>query len=93
MIFRDIVNSLGGDIPADATMFNIAGAMLIGYGAARAGASIFSELRNAVFAKVAQSAVRQVALRVFQHVLTLDMKFHMSRETGGLQRAIDRGTK
>lgn len=62
-------------------------------GAARLGSSLFQELRNAVFAKVAQSAIRSVAKSIFDHLLHLDYAFHLTRHTGGLSRAIDRGTK
>lgn len=62
-------------------------------GATRIGATIFQELRNAVFASVAQKAIRKVASNVFEHLLRLDLNFHLSRQTGGLTRAIDRGTK
>ena len=59
----------------------------------RIGATLFQELRNAVFASVAQKAIRNVAANVFGHLLRLDLNFHLSRQTGGLTRAIDRGTK
>ena len=62
-------------------------------GLARVGAGVFSELRNAVFANVAQNAIRRVARSVFTHLLNLDVGFHLTRQTGGLTRAIDRGTK
>jgi ABC transporter ATM len=62
-------------------------------GLARLGASAFQELRNAVFANVAQKAIRRVALNVFSHLHRLDLGFHLSRQTGGVNRAIDRGTK
>lgn len=62
-------------------------------GLARIGAGVFSELRNAVFASVAQNAIRRVARNVFTHLLNLDVQFHLTRQTGGLTRAIDRGTK
>ena len=62
-------------------------------GAARIGATLFSELLNAVFASIGQRAVRKVARETFEHLLNLDLKFHLSRQTGGLTRAIDRGTK
>jgi ABC transporter ATM len=67
--------------------------MIIAYGATRIGATLFQELRNAVFASVAQKAIRRVARNVFEHLLRLDLNFHLSRQTGGLTRAIDRGTK
>lgn len=62
-------------------------------GATRIGAAIFQEVRNAIFASVAQKAIRRVACNVFEHLLRLDLNFHLSRQTGGLTRAIDRGTK
>lgn len=62
-------------------------------GVTRIGAAVFQELRNAVFVNVAQSAIRRVACNVFAHLLRLDLNFHLSRQTGGLTRAIDRGTK
>jgi ATP-binding cassette subfamily B (MDR/TAP) protein 7 len=62
-------------------------------GLARVGATLFSELRNAVFANVGARAVRRVARETFEHLLNLELKFHLSRQTGGLTRAIDRGTK
>ena len=62
-------------------------------GAARVGSTLFTELLNAVFANVGQKAVPRVAKETFEHLLNLDLKFHLSRQTGGLTRAIDRGTK
>lgn len=62
-------------------------------GLARVGSAAFSELRNAVFANVAQRSIRRVARSVFSHLLRLDLGWHLSRQTGGLTRAIDRGTK
>ena len=62
-------------------------------GLARVFSSLFNELRNAVFANVAQGAIRRVAKSVFTHLLNLDVSFHLARNTGGLTRAIDRGTK
>jgi ABC transporter ATM len=62
-------------------------------GLARVGSAVFQELRNAIFANVAQKAIRQVACNTFSHLLAMDLGFHLSRQTGGLSRAIDRGTK
>ena len=56
-------------------------------------ATLFQEMRNAVFASVAQKAIRRVACSVYGHLLKLDLNFHLSRQTGGLTRALDRGTK
>ncbi|XP_075234082.1 ATP binding cassette subfamily B member 7 isoform X2 [Lycorma delicatula] len=68
-------------------------AMLIGYGIARAGAAGFNELRNAVFAKVAQHSIRKIARNVFLHLHNLDLSFHLSRQTGALSKTIDRGSR
>lgn len=68
-------------------------AVLLGYGIARAGASACNELRNAVFAKVAQGTIRNVARKVFMHLHNLDLSYHLSRQTGSLNRTIDRGTR
>jgi ABC transporter ATM len=62
-------------------------------GAARAGSFISQELRNAVFSSVSQKVIRTVARSTFSHLLTQDLSFHLSRQTGGLLRAIERGTK
>ena len=78
---------------AGSTAATAAGAAIFAYGATRIGSTIFQELRNAVFASVAQKAIRRVAGNIFTHLLNLDLAFHLSRQTGGLSRAIDRGTK
>ncbi|GAA5966678.1 hypothetical protein JCM21900_005650 [Sporobolomyces salmonicolor] len=94
-LFKDIVDTLNVEIDPTTSqgVFAIAGTVIIGYGLARIGAGVFSELRNAVFANVAQGAIRRVARSVFTHLLNLDIGFHLKRQTGGLTRAIDRGTK
>jgi len=68
-------------------------ALLGAYGLSRAGASLLSELRNAVFAKVSQGTIRQVSNQVFSHLHTMDLAYHLGRQTGALSRAIDRGTR
>ena len=67
-------------------------ALIIAYGLARVMSQGFNELRNAVFAKVGQRAVRRLALTAFRHVHALSLRFHLERRTGGLSRAIERGT-
>lgn len=92
--FKSIVDAMNIDIAAvGGTAYTVAGSMIIAYGVTRIGATLFQELRNAVFASVAQKAIRKVARNVFEHLLQLDLNFHLSRQTGGLTRAIDRGTK
>ena len=68
-------------------------AVLIAYGAARLGATLFGELQDAVFAKVGQRAGRRMALRVYDHLFQLSLAYHLQRRTGELSRAIERGVK
>lgn len=92
--FKSIVDSMNIDFATlGGTAASVAGTAIFAYGATRIGATIFQELRNAIFASVAQKAIRRVAGNVFTHLLNLDLSFHLSRQTGGLSRAIDRGTK
>ncbi|EIW71461.1 hypothetical protein TREMEDRAFT_37845, partial [Tremella mesenterica DSM 1558] len=91
--FKDIVDALNVPITSSSTVWILAGASIAGYGAARILATLFGELRNAVFASVSQAAIRKVARETFEHLLNMDMRFHLERQTGGLTRAIDRGTK
>jgi ATP-binding cassette, subfamily B, heavy metal transporter len=67
-------------------------ALIIGYGLARVGAQATGELRELVFARVAQRAIRLTALDVFRHLHALSLRFHLERQTGGLSRAVERGT-
>jgi ATP-binding cassette, subfamily B, heavy metal transporter len=67
-------------------------ALIVGYGLLRVAAAGFGELRDAVFAAVQQRTVRRVALQTFEHMHRLSLRFHLDRQTGGLSRAIERGT-
>jgi ATP-binding cassette subfamily B protein len=66
---------------------------IVGYGLARVLAQAFGELRDAVFIKVGQNAIRSVALQTFEQLHRLALRFHLERQTGGLSRSIERGTK
>jgi ABC-type transport system involved in Fe-S cluster assembly fused permease/ATPase subunit len=68
-------------------------ALILAYGAARVLAQAFGEVRDAVFAPVAQRAIRNLALEVFGHLHALSLRFHLERQTGGLSRVIERGTQ
>ncbi|XP_068103688.1 iron-sulfur clusters transporter ABCB7, mitochondrial isoform X2 [Hyperolius riggenbachi] len=93
----DNLNEISGNVlnMADApnAVATVATTVLIGYGVARAGSALFNEMRNAVFGKVAQSSIRRIAKNVFLHLHNLDLGFHLSRQTGALSKAIDRGTR
>ncbi|MCO7225134.1 ABC transporter ATP-binding protein/permease [Pleionea sp. CnH1-48] len=66
--------------------------LLLAYGIARFSSVIFGEIRDALFGRVTERAMRRLGLRVFQHLHALDLDFHLSRQTGGLSRDIERGT-
>ncbi|XP_075394991.1 iron-sulfur clusters transporter ABCB7, mitochondrial [Tenrec ecaudatus] len=93
----DSLNQMSGSMlnlsDAPSTVATMAVTVLIGYGVSRAGAAFFNEARNAVFGKVAQNSIRRIAKNVFLHLHNLDLGFHLSRQTGALSKAIDRGTR
>lgn len=66
---------------------------LLGYGLVRLASGFFGELRDALFARVTQGAVERISTQIFAHLLQLSLRFHMDRQTGGLSRDIERGTK
>ncbi len=68
-------------------------ALIFAYGAARVASQAFGQLRDAIFARVSQHAIRAVALKTFRHLHRLSLRFHLDRQTGGLSRVIERGTK
>ncbi len=67
--------------------------MFITYGCLRLASSLFSELRDALFAKVIYRSVRHVAGNIFEHLHKLSLRFHLQRQTGGISRDIERGTR
>lgn len=86
---KDLVDGLS--LPA--TLVTLPLAAVLGYGLARLLTSVFSELRDVLFARVTQGAIQRVASQLFEHLLSLSLRFHMQRQTGGLSRDIERGTK
>lgn len=90
ILYKEAVDILSDDA---AVAIIVPVAILLAYGALRVLTVAFGELRDAVFAKVAERAIRTVALRVFDHLHRLSLRFHVERRTGGLSRAIERGTK
>ncbi|KAM3692277.1 hypothetical protein ACB098_08G075000 [Castanea mollissima] len=79
--------------PTALALFATPASVLIGYGIARTCSSAFNELRTAVFSKVALRTIRTISRKVFAHLHDLDLRYHLSRETGGLNRIIDRGSR
>ena len=68
-------------------------ALLVGYGLLRLSTTLFTELRELVFAKATQGAARSIALETFQHLHALSLRFHLERQTGGMTRDIERGVR
>ncbi|HSW52061.1 MAG TPA: ABC transporter ATP-binding protein/permease [Sulfuricaulis sp.] len=88
LVLKEIVDALS---PAAAPLA-LPVFLLVAYGALRLANSTFGELRDAVFAKVTQRSIRRVALKVFEHLHNLALRFHLERQTGGMSRDIERGT-
>lgn len=89
LFLKEIVDQLS--VPA--TMMAIPVMALVGYGLARLMSSVIGELRDAIFARVIQGAIRTIARHVFEHLFKLSLRFHLARQTGGMSRDIERGTK
>jgi len=89
LALKDIVDALNR--PKDLLMLPVA--FLIAYGLTRFFSTFFGELRDMVFARVTQRAIRRVALKVFNHLHALSLRFHLERQTGGVSRDIERGSR
>ncbi len=90
LLYKQAVDALS---PKGAVAAALPLSILLAYGSARVLASTFTELRDIAFARVGQHAIRTVGLAVFQHLHALALRFHLDRQTGGVSRAIERGTK
>lgn len=82
------------DVPSEAqALVVVPMALIVAYGLLRLSASLFTEMRELIFSRVTESAVRTLALQVFEHLHGLSLRFHLSRQTGGMTRDIERGTR
>ena len=90
IVFKNMIDDLGGG--QDALLVLPVGLLLL-YGFARLASTGFTELREILFVRVTQQAVRRIALSVFTHLHNLSLRFHLERQTGGVSRDIDRGTR
>ena len=90
IIYGQIVDAFG---TGENAVLVLPVALIVGFGILRVLSIAFGELRDAVFTKVAQRAIRQVALETFEHLHRLALRYHLERQTGGLSHAIERGTK
>ncbi|WP_423681532.1 ABCB family ABC transporter ATP-binding protein/permease [Undibacterium sp. WLHG33] len=93
VVLKKLVDSLTVTASHPAALMVLPVSLLIGYGALRLSTTLFTELREFIFAKVTQRAVRTIALRVFRHLHALSLRFHLNRQTGGVTRDIERGTR
>ena len=91
ILYRDAVDVLAGEGVPSLALGAIG--LTVAYGMARLMNVGFQQLRDAIFARVAQRALRQLALQTFQHIHQLSMRYHITRKTGGLSRIIERGVK
>lgn len=89
LVLKEIVDAL--DQPRAELVLPVF--LVIGYGVLRLCSTLFGELRDAIFAKVTQRAIRRVANKVFSHLHSLSLRFHLERQTGGVSRDIERGTR
>ena len=91
LVFKQVVDGL--DISREQAFIVVPAALLVAYGALRFSTSLFTELRELIFARVTQESVREISLQVFGHLHALSLRFHLERQTGGLTRDIERGTR
>ncbi len=93
-LYKLAVDQLAGDAPDTGMVLGLgAVGLVVAYGLARFGAVVFGELRDAVFVKVGQRAIRRLAIETFTHIHQLSLRYHITRKTGGLSRIIERGVK
>jgi len=89
LVLKEVVDSLN---PTQAVLA-LPLALLVAYGALRLSTTLFAELRDLVFVRVTQRAIRRIALNVFRHLHALSLRFHLERQTGGVSRDIERGAR
>jgi ATP-binding cassette, subfamily B, heavy metal transporter len=93
-IYKLAVDGLAGEAPDTGMVLGLgAVGLVVAYGLARLGAVVFAELRDAVFVRVGQRAIRRLAIETFTHIHQLSLRYHITRKTGGLSRIIERGVK
>jgi ATP-binding cassette subfamily B protein len=93
LLLKNLVDSMTLKPGDPVALLVVPVALLIGYGALRLSTSLFTELRELVFAKATAGASRSISLQVFRHLHALSLRFHLERQTGGLTRDIERGTR
>ena len=93
-VYKLAVDSLAGEEPETGMILGLgAVGLVVAYGLSRLGAIVFGELRDAVFVRVGQRAIRRLAIETFTHIHRLSLRYHITRKTGGMSRIIERGVK
>jgi len=93
-LYKLAVDRLAGEAPDTGMLLGLgAVGLVVAYGLARLGAVLFGELRDGVFVRVGQRAIRRLAIETFAHIHRLSLRYHITRKTGGLSRIIERGVK
>ena len=94
LLLKELVDTMNpkGGIDASALLV-VPAALLVAYGLLRLSTTLFAELRDLVFAKATEGASRSISLQVFRHLHGLSLRFHLERQTGGMTRDIERGTR
>jgi ATP-binding cassette subfamily B protein len=93
LLLKQLVDRLAPSANSAAALLVVPVSLLIAYGLLRLSTSLFTELRELVFAKATEGATRRMALQVFTHLHALSLRFHLERQTGGMTRDIERGTR
>ncbi len=93
LLLKTLVDSMNFKPGDPATLLVVPVGLLVAYGALRLSTSLFTELRELVFAKATQGAARSIALQTFEHLHALSLRFHLERQTGGMTRDIERGVR
>ncbi len=93
MVLKELIDAMTPGMPATAAVLVVPVALLVGYGLLRFAVSLFTELRELVFAEATQGASRRIALQTFEHLHGLSLRFHLDRQTGGMTRDIERGVR
>lgn len=93
LLLKELVDRMGTRPGDPAALWVVPAALLLAYGSLRFLTSLFTELRELVFAKATEGASRTISLQVFRHLHALSLRFHLERQTGGMTRDIERGTR
>ena len=93
ILMKQLIDELNIKADSPQALLVVPAGLILAYGLLRVSASLFTELRESLFARVTQNAVRKVALQVFEHLHSLALSFHLARQTGGVSRDIERGTR